>query len=105
MTVSTARRPTCSLACGSQARGLKARWISACTKLQERKYIYPDQIPEFDSVCGTFRLDLEDNSFYEVLDDKTVHRYELKPDGKRFKLEDISEVDPSELPGSAVDYV
>ena len=56
-------------------------------------------------MCGTFRLDLEDNSFYEVLDDKTVHRYELKPDGKRFKLEDISEVDPSELPGSAVDYV
>ena len=97
-----ARRKTCSLTCGSQARGLKARWINACTRLQERKFIYPDQIPEFDSADGQFRLALDGNDFYEILNDHSVHRYELKLAGKRLILEDISEVDPCELPGSAV---
>ena len=100
-----ARRATCSLACGSQARGLRIRWENACKKLQKSSFLYADQLPNFDSICGTYRLHPEDNCFYEVLDDKSILRYELKPDGKIYRLEDLTEVGPDELPGSAVDYV
>ena len=100
-----ARRATCSLACGSQARGLRQRWENACEKLQKSSFLYADQLPTFDSICGTYRLHPTDNCFYEVLEDKTVHRYELTPDSRVYRLDDLTEVDPEELPGSAVDYV
>jgi len=64
--------------------------------------MYANQLPTFDSICGTFRLDPAENAFYETLDDGTALRYELTADGRLFQLEDLSEVDPSELPGSAV---
>ena len=64
--------------------------------------MYADQLPTFDSICGTFRLHPTENAFYETLDDGTVLRYELTEDGRLFQLEDLSEVDPDEVPGSAV---
>ena len=64
--------------------------------------MYADQLPTFDSICVTFRLDPAENAFYEKLDDGTVLLYELTEDGRLFQLEDLSEVDPDELPGSAV---
>ena len=59
--------------------------------------MYPDQLPTFDSVCGLFRLHPTENSFYQICDDKTVLLYELTPDGKIYRLEDLTEVDPAEL--------
>jgi endogenous inhibitor of DNA gyrase (YacG/DUF329 family) len=96
------RRPTCSLECGSQARGLKQQWQKTAKQLQAHSFMYANQLPTFDSICGTFRLDPAENDFYETLDDGTALRYELTADGRLFQLEDLSEVDPSELPGSAV---
>ncbi len=96
------RRPTCSLECGSQARGLKQQWQKTAKQLQTHSFMYANQLPTFDSICGTFRLDPADNAFYETLEDGTALRYELTADGRLFQLEDLSEVDPSELPGSAV---
>ncbi len=97
-----ARRTTCSLACGSQARGLKQQWQKTVKQLQAHSFMYADQLPTFDSICGTFRLDPAENAFYETLEDGTALRYELTADGRLFQLEDLSEVDPSEVPGSAV---
>jgi hypothetical protein len=96
------RRTTCSLACGSQARGLKQQWQKTAKQLQAHSFMFANQLPTFDSICGTFRLHPTENAFYEKLDDGTVLRYELTEDGRLFQLEDLSEVDPDEVPGSAV---
>ena len=97
-----ARRATCSLACGSQARGLKQQWQKAAKQLQAHSFMYANQLPTFDSICGTFRLHPTENAFHEKLDNGTVLCYELTEDGRLYQLEDLSEVDLSELPGSAV---
>ena len=96
------RRPTCSIKCGAQARGLKKQWQNTASQLQAHAFMYANQLPTFDSICGTFRLHPTENAFYETLDDGTVLRYELTADGRLYQLEDISEVDPDEVPGSAV---
>ena len=96
------RRPTCSIECGAQARGLKKQWQNTASQLQAHAFMYANQLPTFDSICGTFRLHPTENGFYETLDDATVLRYELTADGRLYQLEDISEVDPDEVPGSAV---
>jgi len=96
------RRPTCSIDCGAQARGLKQQWQKIAGYLQANSFIYAKELPTFDSICGTFRLHPTENAFYETLDDGTVLRYELTEDGRLFQLEDLSEVDPDEVPGSAV---
>ena len=96
------RRPTCSIECGAQARGLKKQWQNTASQLQAHAFMYANQLPTFDSICGTFRLHSTENAFYETLDDGTVLRYELTADGRLYQLEDISEVDPDEVPGSAV---
>ena len=57
--------------------------------------MYADQLPTFDSICSTFRLDPAENAFNETLEDGTTLRYELTADGRLFQLEDLSEVDPS----------
>lgn len=96
------RRPTCSLECGAQARRLKQQRQNTVRQLQAQCFMYADQQPTFDGICGTFRLDPAKNAFDETLDDGRAPRYELTADGRLFPLGDLSELDPSELSGSAV---
>ena len=81
---------------------MKKQWQNTASQLQAHAFMYANELPTFDSICGTFRLHPIENAFYETLDDGTVLRYELTADGRLFELEDISEVDPEEVPGSAV---
>jgi len=85
-----------------RARGLRQQWQKIAGYLQANSFIYLRELPNFDSICGTFRLHPTENAFYEKLDDGTVLRYELTEDGRLFQLEDLSEVDPVEVPGATV---
>ena len=96
------RRPTCSLECGAQARRLKQQWQNTVRQLQAHCFMYADQQPTFDGICGTFRLDPAKNAIDETLGDGTALRYELTADERLFPLGDLSELEASELPGSAV---
>ncbi|MDB4506206.1 hypothetical protein N9087_00795 [bacterium] len=73
-------------------------------QLQRHSFMYADQLPTLDSICGTFHLHPSENSFYETLENGTALRYELTSDGRLLKLEDLSEVGPSEVLGSAVGH-
>lgn len=85
-----------------EVRGLKRQWQNTVSQLQAHAFMHANQLPTFDSICGTFRLHPTENAFYETWNDGTVLRYGLTADGRLFELEDLSEVDPDEVPGSAV---
>ena len=69
-----------------QARGLKNQWQNTASQLQPHVFMYANQLPMFDSICGTYRLHPTENAFYEPLDHGTVLRYELTTDGRLFEF-------------------
>ena len=96
------RRPTCFLKFGVQARRFKQQWQNTVRQLQAYCFMYADKQPMIDGICGAVRLGPAKNAFDKTLDDGTALPYELTADGRVFPLVDLSELDPSELPGSAV---
>jgi hypothetical protein len=64
--------------------------------------LYANRLPEFDSLCGTYRHDPTEDAFYEKLDDGTWAKWDPLPNSHGFELILVDDCDDSEVPGGAL---